>query len=244
MDYGFLARNNSGSVTISTASKALVFSERGNFSITSRYNNREGFGQVSFSKVITTQEPPQVFARCVTASHPTLSFYTRMLGGPGNWTGVAVTSPVMGGALQNFSVEYVACKFSDRKSSSNFGMEIYDEVGSVTYTSSDRVVKYSKFSKKWVYTPPQVAYGVVGIFSSDVKVDADDYISISSIDRGNSWFMGRVDYAGIRIRDASAPALKILINLNRTDISLHQGSSQSFFSIPVCKFPIDRYYNE
>lgn len=245
MSYGFLATNNSGSVTISSDYKALVFSERGQYLITSPYSNSEGYGQVTFTKPITTQEPPQVFARCGTASHGSLSFYTRMLGGPGNWTGFATTSPVMGGNIkQYFEVQYVACKFADKKGKDDFGLEIFGPDGGVAYASSDRVVRYGKFSKKWVYTPPQVAYGIVGVFSSDVTPDADDYMSISSIDRGNSWFMGRVVYAGIRIRDNSAPALKILVNFNRTDIVLHQGSDASRFSIPVCKFPIERYYNE
>lgn len=41
-DYGFSALNDSSSVIVSNKYKVMVFSERGQFSITSRYSDREG----------------------------------------------------------------------------------------------------------------------------------------------------------------------------------------------------------
>lgn len=245
MSYGLSATNNGGSVVISSDYKTLVFSERGNFQILSRYSDGEGYGTVTFVKPIQTQEPPQIFVRCIAASHNNLSFYTRVLGGPGNWTGFSVVRAALGGGVvQNFNLEYVACKYSDKKSVDEYGLEIYDAQERVVYTSSDRVVRYGKFTKSWTYVPPQVAYGRVAVFNSNLPLAHDDFISISSVDRGNSWFMGSVDYAGLRIREGGAPVIKILINLNRTDINLHQGTAGSAFSIPVCKFPVERYYND
>ena len=244
MSYGLSATNNGGSVVISSDYKILVFSERGSFQIVSRYSDGEGYGSVIFIKPINTLEAPQIFVRCVSASHPALSFYTRVLGSPGNWTGFSVVSSALGGgALQNFNLEYVSCKYSDKKSIDPYGLEIYDRQEGIVYTSSDRVVRYSKFTKRWSYVPPQIAYGRVAAFNSNLAIDNDDFISISSIDRGNAWFMGSADYAGLRIREGGAPTVKILINLNRPDIGLYQGTAGAAFSIPVCKFPISRYYN-
>ena len=242
MDFGLKVINNGGSVNISSDYKILVFSERGIFQIVSRYSDGEGYGQVTFTRPVTTVEPPQVFVRTISASHGALSFYTRLLGSSGNWTGFSVTSAVLGSPLQNFTLEYVNCKYSDKRSTDKYGLEVYDYLGNVIYTSSDRAVRYSRFTKSWSYTGPTVAYGVVGVFNSNMTIAADDFISITSIDRGVSWFNSYVDYAGLRIRDGGAPSLKIHINLSATDTNLFQGANSNF-SIPICKFPIDRYYN-
>ncbi|WP_238936228.1 hypothetical protein [Pseudomonas weihenstephanensis] len=242
MNYGLSATNNGGSVVISSEYKTLVFSERGTFRITSRYIDGEGYGSVTFAKPILTQEPPQIFTCCTGASHSALAIYTRVLGGPGYWTGFNVTSASNGvRPVQNFYMEYVSCKFSDSRSVDEFGLEIYDGSEGVVYTSSDRVVRYSKFTKDWDWRPP-LGYGVVGVFHSRVAVDPDDFICISSIDRGNAWFCGRVHYAGLRIVDGGLQSVKILINRSKTYEYLTQFSGPSF-SIPVCKFPIERYYN-
>lgn len=242
MSYGLSATNNGGSVVISSDYKTLVFSQRGEFRITSRYTDREGFGSVEFTKAITTQEPPQIFTRCTSASHSSLTIYTRVLGGPGNWTGFNVTSAVMGGStLQDHYLQYVACKFADSRSAGSYGLEIDDEVGGIVYASSDRVVRYGKFTKDWDYEAP-TGYGVVGVFHSRVAPDPDDFISISSIDRGNAWFCGSVNYAGLRIVSGGLQSIKIHINRINSTIQFHKFIGLSF-SIPVCKFPVERYYN-
>lgn len=241
MSYGLSVTNNGGSVVISSEYKTLVFSQRGEFRITSRYTDREGYGSVTFSKVITTQEPPQVFVRTTRASHSSLTFYTRMLGGAGAWTGFDVFSAASGAPLQDHYLQYVACKFSDSRSVDRYGLEIYDETGDIVYTSSDRVVRYGKFTKDWDYSPP-TGYGVVAVYHSRVAPDPDDFISISSVDRGNAWFCGSVNYAGLRVVSGGVQSVKIVTNKSRvnTDIQNFPGPS---FSIPVCKFPIERYYN-
>ena len=243
MSFGLSATNNGGSVVISSDYKTLVFSERGTFQITSRFSNGEGSGAATFTKVVQTQEPPQVFVRFVSGSHTSLSFYTTITGSPGNWTGFKVVSAILtGNQTQNFSMEYVSCKYSDKKSVDMYGLEIYDYQGNIVYTSSDRVVRYSKFTKNWTWMRPNYP-GVVNVFNSGLVLDADDFVSISSIDRGVSWNMGLVTYAGLRIRNGGVPVVQILTNATNPGDNWKPDVATSRFSIPVCKFPIARYYN-
>lgn len=245
MDYGLSVTNDYGSVIISSSYKVLVFSERGLFQITSKYSDREGAGEVTFAKPVLTQEPPQVFVRHIKGRHNGLMVYTTLRGSAGNWTGFKVTSAAAGGDLQNHSMEYVTCKYSDKSSTDVYGLEVYDEQGKIAFTSSDRVVKYNKFTRNWRWqqfggrSPLQV-------FHSDLAIDADDFISISSIDRGVSWYMDGVDYAGLRLLDGGKPVLAMIINTvpdSYYEGWWYQGTNGTSFSIPVCKFPIGRYYN-
>lgn len=246
MDYGLSVTNDYGSVIISSSYKVLVFSERGLFQITSRYSDREGAGEVTFAKPVLTQEPPQVFVRHIKGRHNGLAVYTTLRGSAGNWTGFKVTSAAAGGDLQNHSMEYVTCKYSDKSSTDVYGLEVYDEQGKIAFTSSDRVVKYNKFTRNWRWqqfggrSPLQV-------FHSDLAIDADDFISISSIDRGVSWYMDGVDYAGLRLLDGGKPVLAMTINAevdqNQYGGYWYQGTNGTSFAIPVCKFPIEKYYN-
>lgn len=246
MDYGLSVTNDYGSVIISSSYKVLVFSERGLFQITSRYSDREGAGEVTFAKPVLTQEPPQVFVRHIKGKHNGLAVYTTLRGSAGNWTGFKVTSAAAGGDLQNHSMEYVTCKYSDKSSTDVYGLEVYDEQVKLAFTSSDRVVKYNKFTRNWRWqqfggrSPLQV-------FHSDLAIDADDFISISSIDRGVSWYMDGVDYAGLRLLDGGKPVLAMTINAevdqNQYGGYWYQGTNGTSFSIPVCKFPIEKYYN-
>lgn len=147
--YGLAVVNNYGSLVIDNDHKVMVFSERGSFRIESRYSDREGYGSVVFLKPIYTSEPPQVFLRHVSGVHSSLGVYITLLGGPGRWTGFAVTSAVRGGALQNYLMEFVVCKFADQPSAQPFGLNLFDAAGRPVFSSDDRVVRYHKFAKNW-----------------------------------------------------------------------------------------------
>ncbi|WP_432755574.1 hypothetical protein [Pseudomonas sp. WMBT8] len=239
-DYGFVAVNDHGSVSISSVYKVLVFSERGQFRIQSRYTDKEGKGQFTFAKPIRTVEPPQIFLRTISASHASLGLYTSIEGSSGNWTGFHVTSAVRGGSvLQDYLMEFVSCKYSDQGSSSEYGLEVRDAQNRIMFVSSDRVVRYGKFSKSWT-----VGRGrFVDIYYSDLTVDADDFISVSSLDRGIMWFANDSKYAGITILEGGVPVLQIFNQRHYLERFYWQGSDGFCLSIPVCKFPIERYYN-
>jgi hypothetical protein len=239
MVYGLSVVNNYGAVVISSEYKVMVFSERGTFRIISQYTDTEGYGAVAFIRPVLTQEPPQVFVRHVSGVHPSLGIYTTMLGGPGNWTGFRVTSAVRGNPnLQNYSMEYVSCKYADQPSPQLYGMEIRDSSGKIVFTSSDRVVRYSKFAKNW----RRVQGNYVDAYHSDLPIDADDFICISAFDRGVSWFTNYAKYAGLTILEGGIQVLKMNCQFQQGDW-YYQGVNGSCFGIPVCKFPSSRYYN-
>ncbi|WP_439851163.1 hypothetical protein ACTACG_07440 [Pseudomonas syringae] len=239
-EYGFSALNDNNSVIISSKYKVMVFSERGQLSIKSQATNKEGRGTVVFARPIQTQEPPQIFVRHVSGSHSILSVYTTMSGGPANWTGFLITSAVRSGStLQNYSVEYVSCKFSDQPSPEIYGMNIKDENSRIVFSSADKIVRYSKLAKNWTVQKGDV----VDTYSSNLSIESDDFICVSSMDRGVMWFADGVQYAGLTILDNSLPVLKITAQVAGGGYWYWQGVNGTSFGIPVCKFPIDRYYN-
>ncbi|MBM0213017.1 hypothetical protein ALQ72_05112 [Pseudomonas syringae pv. maculicola] len=239
-DYGFSAINDGSSVIVSNKYKVMVFSERGQFSITSRYSDREGSGTVVFIRPIRTQEPPQVFVRHISGSHASLGVYTTMSGGPENWTGFLITSAVRSGnILQNYSMEYVSCKFADQPSTEIYGMNIKGENQQIVFSSADRIVRYSKFAKNWTV----LKGSTVDIYSSNLSIDSDDFVCVSSMDRGVMWFADGAQFSGMTLLENSLPVLKINAQIASGGFWYYQGVNETCFGIPVCKFPSARYYN-
>ena len=239
-NFGISVTNNSNSVMITSQYKIMVFSERGTFRIQSQYTDREGSGSVTFVKPILTQEPPQIFLRYVSGVHTDLGVYSTILGSPGNWTGFRMTSAVRGGSsLQNYLIEYVSCKYADRQSTELYGMSIWDEAGNILFSASDRIVRYSKFSKVWTKTNGDT----VDIYKSNLTIDADDFISVSSIDRGVVWFADGAGFVGLNLMTAGVLVLNISAQRSGGGYNYSQGVAGQNFCIPVCKFPSARYYN-
>lgn len=239
-DYGLSVTNTYGAVVISSTYKVMVFSERGSFRIQSKYTDREGSGAVTFVRPILTQEAPQVFFRHVNGFHTSLGVYITMLGGPGNWTGFLVTSAVRNGSnLQNYLMEYVICKFSDQPSPQRYGMNIFDAQGRIVFSSEDRVVRYHKFAKSWSL----VVGDYVDTYKSNLVIEADDFVCVSSIDRGVAWFADGFGFVGMSLLDNNVPVLNITAQRAGGGYWYYQGTNGTCFGIPVCKFPSSRYYN-
>ncbi|HKS12750.1 MAG TPA: hypothetical protein VJS90_06885 [Pseudomonas sp.] len=241
-EYGFRAVNDSGTVTISSVYKALVFSERGTIRVTSSYTDRGGVGQTSFIRPITTQEAPQLFVRVQSASHASLGVAATLLGGPGNWTGIRIDSAATGSSpLQNFVLEYVSCKFADNLQVSGYGMNIRDASGLPVFSAKDKVVRYNKFATVWTLAQD---VSTVRIWTPNVTIDADDFICVSAMDRGVNWFAENSQFAGFNIWSASKANLTLYVQrITALGFWYWQGSNNTQFTVPVCKFPIDRYFN-
>lgn len=236
-DYGIFVTNDSDSIIISSRYKVMVFSERGAFRITSKYNDKEGSGSAIFSKPIHTQEPPQLFFGNLSGLHSRVSVYITLLGAPGNWTGFVAISAVAGGQLQNTYVEYVACKYSDTPNAEPVGMQLWDDTGTLLYASQDRVVRYSKIAKVWTFVTGTHVFN----YESNLSLDADDFICVSAFDRGITWFTG-FSFAGMRIFNGGVPSLTIFADVPGGGRAYPYGSNTNF-CIPVCKFPISQYHN-
>ncbi|MEN5036733.1 hypothetical protein [Pseudomonas sp. TWI929] len=241
-EYGFQAVNDSGTVTITSTYKLLVFSERGTVRVTSAYIDRGGQGQATFTRPVLTQAPPQIFIRVQSASHSSLGVYATVLGAPGNWTGFIIDSAATGSSpLQNFTLEYVACKFADVLSGTGYGMEIRDANNSPVFSAADKVVRFSKFATVWTLSVNQQT---VRIFTPNVTIDLDDFICVSAMDRGVNWFTDNAQFAAFNIWANSAPNLTLYAQLITAGGYWYwQGTNSTQFTVPICKFPADRFTN-
>lgn len=239
-DYGLSVVNNSGATVISSDRKILVFSERGSFVIKSRYSDSQGIGIYNFIKPVKTEAPPQIFLRTVSATSTSIILYiVIMYGSAGNWTGVGFTSGAGGTDLQNHNMEIVVCKYSDALPTSQYGMVLRDGNGAILFSAEDRIVRYSRFTKNWLSTSSTFT----ATYTSDITPSADEFICVSQMDRGVNWYAGRSAYASLQIRLNNAPALNMKVQLQNLGDLYGQGTNGTCFSIPVCKFPIDKYYN-
>lgn len=242
-EYGFQAVNDYSSITISSTYKIMVFSERGSVRITSQYTDRGGQGQVNFARPILTQEAPQLFVKVQTASHSSLGLYATILGGPGNWTGLMLNSAASGGnTLQSFTLEYVACKFADVIQNRGYGMDILDANGRPVFSTLDKVVRYNKFATSWTMTQDLPDSR---IFSPNVTVAADEFICVSAIDRGVNWFTANAQFAAFNVWGNWAPNLTLYCQrITALGYWYWQGMNNTQFTVPICKFPADRYNNQ
>lgn len=241
-DYGFEAVNDYGSVTVSSTYKVMVFSERGTVRVTSEYTDRGGAGQATFLRPILTQEAPQLFVRVQNASHSALGLYATILGGPGNWTGFLLNSAASGGSsLQDFTLEYVSCKFTDAIQNSGYGMSIWDANGQPVFTTADKPVRYNKFAINWTMIVDTAAQR---IFSPNVPIAADEFICVSAMDRGVNWFTDNSQFAAFNIWSNWAPNLTLYCQrITALGYWYWQGLNDTTFTVPICKFPADRYQN-
>ncbi|WP_422421420.1 hypothetical protein [Pseudomonas sp. GZD-222] len=241
-EYGFQAVNGQSSVTISSVFKLLVFSERGTIRITSKYIDSSGQGRAYFATPIRTQEPPQIFVKMRSASHHTLGVYVTVVGSPGNWTGFQLDSGANGiNPLQDHTLDYVVCQFSDDVQVGGYGMNIWDQHGVPLFTSKDKIVKYGKFANSWVMTSDTTDFRS---FSPNVTIDEDDYICISAMDRGVNWFTDNAKYAYFNIWTGWAPNLRLVCQrITALGYWYWQGTNNTQFTVAICKFPFSRYTN-
>lgn len=241
-DYGLKVLNDYGSVTVSSLNKVLVYSQRGQVRVISQFIDQPGYGAITFQKVIDTYEPPQLFVNWESGFHQSLNMYITFTGGPNNWTGFLLTSGVNGTApLQNHLLNWVACVMVSTSAASGYGLNIYDEFGKPTYNSDARVVRYKKFTKSW----RQVSgggNGTIDTFFSDVPILASEYIMVTPFERGLNWMAGANRYVTVQIRAGGEPTCRILWQKQVGSDWYNNGMGGTYFSIPICEFPIDKYY--
>lgn len=245
MSFGFEAINNGNSVLISDFQNHLHFSERGVMTVTASRVDVAATGVVTFATNVLTQAPPKIFVRLISSAHSSMNLYTVMIGAPGNWTGFRIYAGAQGGGtLPNYQIDWVCCKNFDRDTTQTYGMTIYDANGNTIFTSDKKLVKYSKFTKDWTVqrTFANARYFFT-YFPTNITIDNDDYIDISSINRGRvNQLVDGLEFTSMVIYSASTRVLRLQTQ-SVYDQSSPQQMSTRKFCIPICKFPSSVFYN-
>lgn len=241
--FGFEAINDGSSVLVSNNHRHLSFKERLSVTVTNTVVDRPSTGSASFSSPVTTQAPPTIFAKLQSTRHSSIEMYCVVLGSPGNWTGVRFYASAYGGStLPLYVLDCVVCHFITADTSEDFGMVLYDEEGVPVFCHDNKLVKYSKFTKKWTLQKTSSAYSYY-TFRPDVTIATDDYIDVSSLNRGVVMqLVYGMMFSSVRIYRDNSPTLELVAQAN-SNTSNPQGVSEMNFCIPVCKFPESVYHN-
>lgn len=243
-DFGFEAVNDGGTVTVSSNTRLLVFSERGTVRISSAYSDKPGYGSVTLQKPIRTMTTPEIFVRVQSHNRDIVSVYFTFIGGPGNWTGFKITAAA--GSTNNLidhTFEFVACKYSDSPSAETYGMEFYsaDGSGDVLFNSTDKPVIFDRFTKLWQYA--WSGSSSIDIYKTGITMAVDDFVSVSGFDRGLVFF-GDADYAGLRLISGNARVIEMTVNHHPTPQFQDPIMGTAFnYCAPICKFPASIYHN-
>lgn len=239
--FGFQAINNSGSVTINDNFPLLIFSERGQVVVeNTSVVDRPAEGSFLFLRPKKQLSPPKIFVRFNSGRHGSCDVYLAMIGSPGNWTGATIYAGAIGGGiLPRHVLDYVVCETTPPDLVDEYGMVIYNSLGQPTYKSEDKLVKYTKFTSSWSSSASdQFTYNYSPI---GISIDLDDYIDISSMNRGPAWMNNTyVRFTSMRLLSGGVRVLGLTLQLYSTGGS--QGSpSGRKFCIPICKFPNSVY---
>ncbi|WP_152987217.1 hypothetical protein [Pseudomonas sp. TTU2014-080ASC] len=242
--FGFQALNDNSSVTISDQYPVLVYSQRGQIVVqNTSVVDREAVGVAMFATPIQQTAPPRLFLRFNSGRHDSCVIYLDMIGSAGNWTGFRVRSGAIGGnTLPRHVFDYVACRYSTPTAPTGYGIAVYNASGVPVYKSSDRVVKYTKFTKAWYRNGNGGMF--LNLYPSGITIEDDDYIDTSPFNRGN---------AHMRIDDLQFTSMRMLSGGQRTLALVSQCSisisalggpqevGSTYFCLPICKFPISQY---
>lgn len=244
MAFGFEARNDLGSVTLSDEYPTLVYSHRGQIVVENgSVVDRPAVGSVSFPSIIQQVAPPKVFIRFNSGRHNSCNIYLVMNGSANSWTGFTIYAGALGGGtLPRHVLDYVVCKFADGTAPTGFGMAIYDSTGKPTYKTQDRPVRYNKFTKSW-----SASVGVNNFYNItplNVTIELDDYIEVSAINRGNGHMSLSVFtymYSSVQILSGGVRMLQLVVQNSGSLLSTSLEVGNTFFCMPICKFPTSQY---
>lgn len=241
MNYGLEVFNDNNTLQISSTKPPLIYKERGFVTLTRNVVDRPAFGVVTFTSPITTYAPPKVFVRVQSSNLPSCQVYITITGSPNNWTGFVMYAGAFGGGvLPMHVIEYVCCYVYKKEivSPPNYGLELFDENGVSSFHSSANIVHYYKFTKKW--TESYFNYFHTYTPNPDITIDADDFIDISSCNRGPIFVVtNRFMFFSFTLRRDSQRTLRISVQVSLPESP--QNISLANLCIPICKFPISKY---
>lgn len=163
MSFGIEIRGSRNNLLIDDKNPPLVQAHKGPIRVTHNstlpnWNTAVyGMAVVYFPSPILTAYPPLIFGvptRGVTQCGMGLF---SAIGGPGNWLGfrVVVTPDVHMVSISKVPVgwdtgwEYRACSFGSSMSTSEYGLQIFDEAGRTVYHSDWPLVKFLGLMRSW-----------------------------------------------------------------------------------------------
>lgn len=162
MAYGFFARGNSGQLLLSEDSMILTQAFKGNIVVNVPMGGGLAYGYctVTYPQVITSDEPPFVFAVPTPNTKPCGIGFFMHLGGEGGWTGftVLVTTHILAQdgtpmyAGYDTGWQYRVCAFgmAGDYGYADYGLRIQNQWEDITYDSAWPAVKFRGLMAGWV----------------------------------------------------------------------------------------------
>lgn len=145
MTYGLSFTNNQNTVVLDSEFSRLVIISSGRYAPTQESN----LGSLTtFTRPVTSQEPPLVFIRPDTVSGIGAAGLMYLTGGPGNWTGFYVRTKNVNTAQPNG--RYFVAAFAAQAVSS-FGMRLWDSSGKLLFDSGTPTALFTRSFSNWTY---------------------------------------------------------------------------------------------
>lgn len=204
--------------------------------------DRPATGSISFASPIRDSSPPRLFVRLSSSRHGSLEVYVVINGVPGAWTGFTIYAAAQGGkTLPLYELDYVVARPSFREPASDWAFQLLDGAGKTVFCSDEVIVRFSKFTKKWVL---RSATGAAGLYYntlySGVTIEFDDFVDVTFFNRGLVvQFAQGLMYTGIQLYSGGVRVFNLQAQCSN---SLTRDASGSInFCTPICKFPVDRF---
>ncbi|WP_285409318.1 hypothetical protein [Pseudomonas sp. FR229a] len=145
MSYGLQFLNSGNSVVLDSEYARLCVIESG------RYipNATNGYGSItSFSRVVTSQNPPLVFVRPDTVAGIAQLGGMKILGSPGNWTGFYIGAYSQVGFKPNG--RYFVSTFGAQPVAS-YGMRLWDGSSNLLFDSGTASATFTRAFQNWTF---------------------------------------------------------------------------------------------
>lgn len=159
--YGVQFINNNNVVTLDSEFARLMVISSGRFSPT----QEQGLGSVTtFTRPVTSQEPPLVFVRPDTVGGVAGLCRMALLGSPGNWTGFYVRGYDVNTAQPNG--RYFVAAFAAQPVA-QYGMRLWDGSGNLLFDSGTPNATFTRAFQNWNYVKyDTTVQGLTRIFYS------------------------------------------------------------------------------
>lgn len=204
MAYGLMFKNNSDVVILDSEFSRLVVLEKGGWS-----GNGSGIS-VSFSKTITTDEPPLVFIRPAQSN---LFCFCTVRGSSGAWTGFSF----VGITGQSTSGSWFVAAFKAEPTES-YGIRIWDGNSKLLFDNGTPCAQFTRTITAWTYLGAvQTGQGLNRLsWTAPSTLSGGDYMLLNNI---------AMDVAGVTSRQGNMYALweynndRLVIRVEGVDIS-------------------------